>query len=48
MMPDYDVTTFETWRLKGEEDLPLHRSFLNTVVQRPPSVSFASKWPRSI
>jgi len=48
MTPDYDVTTFETWRLKAEEDFTLHLSLLSTEVRRPPSVFFASKWLRSI
>jgi hypothetical protein len=48
MTPDYDVTTFETWRLKAEEDSALHRSWFNTEVRLPPSVSFANRWLRSI
>jgi hypothetical protein len=49
MTPDYDVTTFETWRLKAEEDFRALRPFLlNTEVRRPLSVFFASKWLRNI
>jgi len=48
MTPDYDVTTFETWRLKAEEDFTAASILAEHGGPAATSVFFASKWLRSI
>ena len=48
MTPDYDVTTFDTWRLKAEEDLTAASILAEHGGPAATICFFASKWRRSI